>query len=133
MWKRSASQPESDSLVSEDEDEEDDEEESEEELLALSRDGWVWVSDAVFSAGENKKKGSESLINILHPSQRLPGESRTEDLRLVFGGFFPELSCPLTSISLLSSSSCFSRASSSRDLPALFLLAVIQTDEQRKQ
>lgn len=45
------------------------------------------------------------------------------DLRLLFTGFFPEFSCPLTSISRLSSSSCFSRASSSRDFPALFLLA----------
>lgn len=35
--------------MSEDEDEEDDEEESEEELLALRRDGWVWVSAAGFS------------------------------------------------------------------------------------
>lgn len=34
-------QPESDSLVSEDEDEEDEEEVSEEELVALRRDGWV--------------------------------------------------------------------------------------------
>lgn len=40
-WKPCASQPESESLVSEDEEEEDDEEESEEELLALRRDGWV--------------------------------------------------------------------------------------------
>lgn len=45
------SQPESESLVSEDEEEEDDEEESEEELLALRRDGWVCCSVAGFSAG----------------------------------------------------------------------------------
>lgn len=49
IWKPPASQPESDSLVSEEEDEEDDEEESEEELLALRRDGCVFVSVAGFS------------------------------------------------------------------------------------
>lgn len=54
-YEESVSQPESDSLVSEDEDEEDDEEESEEELLALRRDGWVWVSAAGFSAGGRKQ------------------------------------------------------------------------------
>lgn len=54
LFKLSASQPESESLVSEDEEEEDDEEESEEELLALSRDGWVLCSVAGFSAGKNK-------------------------------------------------------------------------------
>lgn len=51
-----ASQPESESLVSEDEDEEEEEEESEEELLALRRDGWVFCSVAGFSAGENIRK-----------------------------------------------------------------------------
>lgn len=35
--------------MSEDEEEEDDDEESEEELLALRRDGWVFVSVAGFS------------------------------------------------------------------------------------
>lgn len=40
--------------MSDDEEEEDDEEESEEELLALRREGWVWVSVAGFSAGEKK-------------------------------------------------------------------------------
>ncbi len=54
VWMPSASQPESESLVSEDEEEEDDEEESEEELLALRRDGWVCCSAAGFSAGEHK-------------------------------------------------------------------------------
>lgn len=53
-----ASQPESESLVSEDEEEEDDEEESEEELLALRRDGWVFCSAAGFSAGGNKHKST---------------------------------------------------------------------------
>lgn len=54
MWKSSASQPESESLVSEEEDEEEEDEESEEELLALRREGWVCGSVAGFSAGKSK-------------------------------------------------------------------------------
>lgn len=51
---QSTSQPESDSLVSEEDDEEDEEEVSEEELLALRREGWVWISDAGFSAARKQ-------------------------------------------------------------------------------
>lgn len=61
IWKPPASQPESDSLVSEEEDEEDDEEESEEELLALRRDGCVFVSVAGFSAEENNTHNQDHI------------------------------------------------------------------------
>lgn len=59
--------------MSEDEEEEDDEEESEEELLALRRDGWVWVSAAAFSAEENKQRRCQDnrRFNCRHQQKHL--------------------------------------------------------------
>ncbi len=72
-------------------------------FFSLSWLTWLWIS-----------------MDHLQTSPSLP---------LVFCGFLAELSWPLTSCSRLSSSLFFSRASSSRDLPAAPLTATGKTQE----
>lgn len=100
--------------MSEEEDEEEEDEESEEELLALRREGWVCGSVAGFSAGISKntpnqdhkaqKKASFFVLLRFSAHMTVSVNRQTveacikqwpeslENLRLVFGGFFPELS-----------------------------------------
>lgn len=118
--------------MSEDEEEEEEDDESELELLPLRRVGWVFVSTALGFSTVERTNGfmetgeKDKLLTYLMKEKQ---EIENQDIKKVpvvhmnsplgFAGFLTELSCPLTSCSLLSSSLLFSRVSSSLDLPTL--------------